>query len=188
MPKKTQTTAISRLMELKKEASLLVNDPLLTNEDFANITAISSTLLTDEDITPNKILEIYLKVLVSLMPDAELLCKKKITEYNVKALTLLGDALRQTINELEIYKDPKVIIEEKIAPSIQIHHDEVIRKIANCTFKLKDNFAELLSVDKQKQAQNLLIEYLKTLGEDLRITYSHTLEKLEQDLLRVKGL
>lgn len=180
---------IEELEDLKNSANLvpLQNEAAtLIGEDPDNITILSEDY--EELDAPNKILEMYLRVLVSLLPSTEELCKKKTTEYNMRALTQLGDALRQTIAELEIYKDPNEIMEEKITPAIQLHHNEVIKKIAEHVSRMKTNLFELFPPDKQTQAQNLLIDFLKMLGEDLRTTYSNTKEKIQEDLLGVRGL
>lgn len=183
MPKQRKAISektIGQLVELKNQAASIVG------EDQKNITLISSNY--DELDSPNEILETYLKILVSLLPDIELLCKQKVSEYSIRALTMLGDSLRQTITELEVYKDPNAIIDEKVTPSIQMHHDEVVRKIAEHVSKMKSSLFELFPPEKHSQAQNLLIEFLKMLGEDLRTTYIHTTEKIKEDLLGVRGL
>lgn len=177
---KSLDKAVGQLVALKDEAISIVGD------DRNGIALISENY--DELDSPNQILETYLKVLVSLMPDLELLCKKKVSEYNIRALTMLGDSLRQTITELEVYKDPNITIDEKITPSIQVHHDEVIRKIAEHVSKMKNSLFELFPVEKHTQAQALLIDFLRMLGEDLRKTYENTTAKLKEDLLNVRGL
>ena len=183
MPKQHKTAiekTIGQLVELKAQAASIVG------EDRKNITLISSNY--EELDGPNEILETYLKILVSLLPDVELVCKQKMSDWSIRALTMLGDSLRQTITELEVYKDPNTIIDEKVTPSIQMHHDEVVRKIAEHVSKMKSSLFELFPPEKQSQAQNLLIEFLKMLGEDLKTTYAHTTERLKEDLLGVRGL
>lgn len=189
--KKTKSIekAIKELEGIKNMANLvpLQNQVVsIIGEDRKNITLISSNY--DELDSPNEILETYLKILVSLLPDIELLCKQKVSEYSIRALTMLGDSLRQTITELEVYKDPNAIIDERVTPSIQMHHDEVVRKIAEHVSRMKNSLFELFPPEKHSQAQNLLIEFLKTLGEDLRITYTHTAERIREDLLGIRGL
>ncbi len=173
-------SATTSLVPLKDEAGTVVGD------NRNGVALISENY--DELDSPNRILETYLQVLVSLLPDLELLCKNKVSEYNIRALTMLGDSLRQTITELEVYKDPNIIIEEKITPSIQGHHDEVVRKIAEHVSKMKNSLFELFPPEKHTQAQTLLVEFLKALGEDLRTTYAHTAERIREDLVGIRGL
>ena len=138
--------------------------------------------------TPSKILNTYLKVLVSLLPLAEIACKNKLTEFSVRALTTLGDSARQTITELEVYKDPETIVEEKIIPQLQFHHDQVVKQISNHLSRLKDHLMELINPDDKKRVNRLLIEFLTDLGESLKETYGDTLNQLKEEISSVKGL
>jgi len=179
--RKSLDKVVNELVEIKNQAlDIVAEDPA------QNITLISEDY--EELDSPNKILETYLKILVSLLPSIELMCKKRPNEWSIRTLTTLGDALRQTITELEIYKNPEVLIDEKVVPVIQTHHDEVIRKIADHVSRIRTSLFELFPETKQIQAQNLLVEFLKSLGEDLRSTYASTTENIKQNLLDVRGL
>jgi len=138
--------------------------------------------------SPFEILNTYLKVLVSILPLVEKVAKGRTSEFSIRALTMLGDSIRQTITDLEIYKDPEIIMEEKITPHIQFHHDEVIKKISLQLARLKENIMEFIAVDKQKSANTLLIEFITKLGDELRKTYNLTLDKIREDISSVRGL
>lgn len=178
MAKKKKTLA-PMLAELHDIAKVIEEDPdktLIISENYSKLD------------TPFKILKVYLKVLVSVLPLAEMVCKGKTTEYSVRTLTILGEAIRQTIIDLEIYKDPEMIMNEKITPHIQFHHDEVIKNISLQLSKLKEHIMELIPTDKQKTANTVLIDFIKGLGEELRETYGTTLEKIKEELSSVRGL
>jgi len=138
--------------------------------------------------TSNKILEIYLKVLLSVLPLVEEKCKQKTHQYSVTALTSIGEAIRQTVLELEVYKDPEEIMEEKITPHIQFHHDQVVKQIASYASELKKDLLEIIPSDKEGKANTLLISFLKSLGENLKDIYGETLDLIRKDILIVKGL
>jgi len=138
--------------------------------------------------TANKILEVYLKVLVSVLPLVEVECKLKPNEWSIRSLTMVGESIRQTISELELYSSPEDIMTEKIAPNIQFHHDEVVKDIAEQLSRTQNKLLEIVPQDKKHQAKRLLIEFLKELGENLKGVYTITLEKLNNDLSLIKGL
>jgi len=138
--------------------------------------------------TSNKILEVYLKVLLSILPLVEEKCKQKTHQYSVTALTSIGEAIRQTVLELEVYKDSEEIMEEKITPHIQFHHDQVVKQIASYASELKKDMLEIIPKDKENKANVLLIGFLKNLGEHLKDIYGETLDKIRDDILTVKGL
>lgn len=169
--------------QLKNELTTYLDieeDPDLIN----NIISKQHELLD----TPSKILNTYLRVLVSLLPLAEEACKTKLTEFSVRALTTLGDSARQTITELEVYKDPEIIIDEKIIPQLQFHHDQVIKQISNHLSRLKESITEFIKPEDQKSLNRILITFLTDLGEALKDTYGNTLNKLKEEISTVKGL
>lgn len=191
MPKKIKTIddAITQLKDLQKISEKIVkNDKKECSRETKkeNIDIISKNY--KELDRPNKMLEVYLKVLLSVLPLVEEVCKIKVSEYSVKSLTMLGDSIRQTIVELGVYKNPEDIMDDKITPNIQFHHDQVIKNIASQTSDLKNHLMEIVLEEKAEQADRLFIKFLKTLGESLNETYAETLDKIKKEILTVKGL
>jgi len=180
MRKKKIPEIIKEIKDIAK-----VSDSEKKVEDL-NIILLSENY--EELNSANRILEVYLKVLVSVLPLVETKVKIKANEFTVRAVTTLGESIRQTINDLEVYKDPTEIMEEKISPNIQHHHDEVIRKIAEHLSRARKSLIELISPDKEKKANKILIEFLTNLGEELKETYAVTIDKLYQEITSVKGL
>ena len=183
MAKKNIAKVLKELKDIKKETSSIEEDP-----DLQELAPLLISKDYEELNTASKILSTYLKVLVSILPLVEQECKRKATTWSVSALTGLGDSIRQTIIELEIYKDPEEIIQEHIAPNIQFHHDRVIKTIAEQLSRAQNHLLELVPEDKKHQAKRILVSFLKTLGEDLREVYEQTSEEIRENLVNVRGL
>jgi len=185
--KKPRKKSIPELLkEIKAIAKISDSEKEKEEKALQNITLLSKDY---EDLnTANKILEVYLKLLVSVLPLVETKVKLKPSEFTVRAVTTLGESIRQTINDLEVYKDPTEIMEDKISPIIQRHHDDVIKKIAEYLSRTRTFLIELIPSDKQDKANKLLIEFLTNLGEDLKETYVRTIDNLSIEITSVKGL
>ena len=132
--------ALNDLQQLAKVSKDIVEDK--KSEDINTDYEVISKNYKEID-TSNKILEIYLKVLLSILPLVEEKCKQKTHQYSVTALTSIGEAIRQTVLELEVYKDPEEIMEERITPHIQFHHDQVVKQIASYSSELKKDLLEI---------------------------------------------
>lgn len=172
------------IVSIKKELTKYINtekDNSLTASD--NIISKEYELLD----TPPKILNAYLKVLVSILPLTEESCKRKISEFSVRSLTTLGESIRQTIAELEIYKDPENIINENIIPNLQFYNDQVIKNISSNLANFKDSIIDFIDAKSIKQINNLLIEFLTNLGNELSDTYNIMLDKIRSELLNIRG-
>jgi len=176
------TTLEKRLKELDALTKTLKDKPELM--DATEILSIDYKSLT----TPFRILQTYLKVLVSVLPLVEQACKARPSEFTVNALTTLGNAIRTTITELDIYKNPEMIVDEKVVPHLQFHHDQVVKHVIEKLARAKTHILEEVAEEERKRVNTILITFLTDLGEDLKKTYTDTLEKLKTELISARGL